>query len=221
MLAQELVSDLIPVTTVKETVQRVREHMTEWRVAHLPMADDSGYLGLLSETDLVTVVDPSRTVDTLPIQLLKVSVFDNQHIYEVIELISRYELTLLPVLNASNDYLGSIMLPSLVRHFNMLTAAGQPGAILVLSLAPQDYSPTILSRIIEENNAKMISLYTMPDPNGRELLVTIKVNTLETSSIIRTFDRYGYSVKSYHLANSQLDDFYRSRYEEFMKYMNI
>lgn len=221
MLAQELLSDLIPVTTAKETVGHIKEHMAEFRVAHLPVADESGYLGLISETDLSTIVDQSRTVDTLPIQLLKVSVFDNQHIYEVIELMARYELTLLPVLSVSNDYLGSILLPALVRRFNLLTAAGQPGAILVLSLAPQDYSPTILSRIIEENNAKMISLYTVPDQNGRELMVTIKVNTLETSSIIRTFDRYGYSVKSYYLANSQLDDFYRSRYEEFMKYMNI
>ena len=79
----------------------------------------------------------------------------------------------------------------------------------------------MLSRIIEDNQAKMISMYVIPDPNGRELLVTIKVNTQETSSMIRAFDRYGYTVKSYFQANSQLDDFYRSRYEEFMKYMNI
>jgi hypothetical protein len=152
---------------------------------------------------------------------LAVSVIENQHIYEVIDLVSRYGLTLLPVVTSAKDYNGSITLLSLVKNFSKLTAAGQPGAILVLSLALQDYSPTLLSRIIEDNNAKIISLYVIPDPNGRELTVTVKVNTQETSSMMRSFDRYGYTVKSYFLANSQLDDFYRSRYEELMKYMNI
>ncbi|MFA5814069.1 MAG: CBS domain-containing protein [Bacteroidales bacterium] len=221
MLAQDLVSNLIPAVTGSDTVSQVIDRMVEFRVAHLPVVDHGEYLGLISEKDVREFTDPSQLIGTQVINLLAISVIENQHVYEVIDLVSRYELTLLPVLTPGKEYKGSITLPSLVRNFSMLTAAGQPGAILVLSLALQDYSPTMLSRIIEDNNAKMISLYVIPDPNGRELTATIKVNTEETSSLMRSFDRYGYTVKSYFLANSQLDDFYRSRYEEFMKYMNI
>ena len=221
MLAQDLVSKSITPVTLSDTVSHVVERMVKFGVSHLPVVDQAEYLGLISDKDIREFADPGQLISSLLINLLAVSVIENQHVYEVIDLVSRYELTLLPVLTTGKEYKGSITLPSLVKNFSLLTAAGQPGAILVLSLAMQDYSPTMLSRIIEDNQAKMISLYVIPDPNGRELIVTIKVNTQETSSMIRAFDRYGYTVKSYFQANSQLDDFYRSRYEEFMKYMNI
>ncbi|MCX6224534.1 MAG: CBS domain-containing protein [Bacteroidia bacterium] len=221
MLAQDLVSNLIPPVKGSDTLSQVIELMAEYKVAHLPVVDQADYLGLVSEIVIREFADPSQLLSKHLMSLLAVSVIENQHVYEVIDLVSRYELTLVPVVTPEKEYTGSITLPLLVKNFSKLTAAGQPGAILVLSLALQDYSPTLLSRIIEDNNAKIISLYAIPDPNGRELEVTIKVNTQETSSMMRSFDRYGYTVKSYFLANSQLDDFYRSRYEELMKYMNI
>lgn len=221
MLAKDLVSTLIPSVTGSDTVRQVIQRMVEFRVSHLPVVDQADYLGLISEKDIREFTDPDQLIVTQLINLLAVSVNENQHVYEVIDLVSRFELTLLPVITSGKEYTGCITLPSLVRNFSLLTAAGQPGAILVLSLAMQDYSSTMLSKIIEDNNAKIMSLYVIPDSNGRELTVTIKVNTQETSSMIRSFDRYGYTVKSFFLANSQMEDFYRSRYEEFMKYMNI
>lgn len=221
MLAKDLVSVQIPAITGSDTVRQVLNRMIEFKVSHLPVVNQAEYLGLLAEKDIPEDLDPDGLLGSQSIQFLAVSVTENQHVYEVIDLMSRHELTLLPVLTTGKEYSGNITLPAMVRNFSLMTAAGQPGAILVLSLASQDYSPTLLSRIIEDNNAKIISLFVVPDANGRDLTVTLKVNTEETSSMMRSFDRYGYSVKSFFLDNNQLDDFYRSRYEEFMKYMNI
>jgi acetoin utilization protein AcuB len=221
MLAKDLISESIPAAAVTDTVSLVIDQMSMLRVAHLPVADYDGYLGLVSEKDLCDA-DASGTLgSSVAGSFLAVSAFENQHIYEVVDLISRFNLTLLPVLDQGKKYTGSITLPGLISRLSLLTAAGQPGAILVLSMASQDYSPNMISRIIEENNAKILSLYAVNDPNGHELTVTVKINTQDTSSIMRSFDRYGFSVTSHFLANSQLDDFYRSRYEELMKYMNI
>jgi acetoin utilization protein AcuB len=221
MLALDLVSDLIPAVTASDTVGQAIERMVEFKVSHLPVVDQAEYLGLLSENDIREFADPGQLIGADLTRLLAVSALADQHLFEVVELVSRYGLTLLPVLSSDKEYKGNITLPALVKSFSLLTAAGQPGALLVLTLAVQDYSPTLLSRIIEDNNAKIISLYVISDSNGRDLTVTIKVNTQETSSMMRSFDRYGYTVKSSFMGNSQLDDFYRSRYEEFMKYMNI
>ncbi len=221
MLAKDLVAYFIPPVTETDSVKQILDRMTELKISHLPVVMNAAYQGIIAESDLGVFPDQEVIINSKSIEFINVSVIEDQHIYEVIDLVSRYNLTLIPVLSATGEYKGSITLPVLVRNFSSLTAAGEPGAILVLNIAPQDYSPNIISRIIEENNAKMISLYMIQDPNNPELTVTIKINTQETSSIIRSFDRYGYSVKSYFLANSQLDDFYRSRYEEFMKYMNI
>jgi CBS domain-containing protein len=221
MLAKDLVIDYVPVITGSDTFDQVIDQMVLFKVGHLPMVVEDQYRGLISEKDIKDLTGKDQTIGSRTLDLLLVSITENQHVYEVIDLIARYDLSVLPVLGSDSEYLGSITLPSLVKTFNILTAAGQPGAILVFNLAMQDYSPTLLSRIIEDNNAKIMSLYTVPDPNGRELLVTIKVNTQEISSMMRSFDRFGYQVKSHYMASSQLDDFYRSRYEEFMNYMNI
>lgn len=221
MLAKDLVSDVIPAVKDSDTVKLALDLMNEFRVSHLPVVGPSGYAGLLSESELRDLNDETRQLDLEKMNCLNLSVLENQHIYEVIDVIARWGLTLLPVITPTMEYRGSILLPALVSIFSTLTAAGQPGAILVIGLSPLDYSPNILARIIEENNAKIMSMYAVPDPDGRNLSVTIKVNTQETSSIMRSMDRYGYSVRSYYMADSQLDDFYRSRYEEFMKYMNI
>lgn len=221
MLAKELVSTLIPTVTGTDTVGQVIKWMEKFRVSHLPLTDKKDYLGLLAEGDILEYSDQCQLKDVRTMNILNVSVVEDQHIYEVIDLISRYELSLLPVVTPEKKLVGSITLLPLIKSLGSLTAAGQPGAVLVLSLAVQDYSPTMLSRIIEENNAKIISLYLVPDQNGHDVTITIKVNTQETSSILRSFDRYGYTVKSSFMTSSQLDDFYRSRYEEFMNYMNI
>lgn len=221
MLAKQLVSDTIPAVTESDSIRRIAERMTALKIKHLPVLHLDEYSGLISEKDIFQVDQPDQELGVCSVNLLSISVLENQHVYEVIDLIARYGLTILPVVNASMQYTGSITLMSLVANLNLLTGAGQPGAILVLSLSVRDYSPTLLARIIEDNQAKMISLYVVPDSNGQDLTVTIKVNTQETSSMVRSFERYGYTVQSSFLTNSQMDDFYRARYEEFMKYMNI
>ncbi|MDD4644656.1 MAG: CBS domain-containing protein [Bacteroidales bacterium] len=221
MLAKELASENIPLVTGSDSVSQVIKYMTEFRVAHLPVVDHEEYLGMISENEITEIANPDQTIDLQSIRLLMISVVETQHVYEVIDLISTYNLTLLPVLTIDKKYSGCITIPVLIKQFRDLTAAGEPGAIFELNFAVQDYSPTLLSRMIEDNHAKILSLYVVTDPNGRDVTVTVKINTQETSSIMRSFERYGLSVKSTFLTNSQLDDFYRSRYEELMKYMNI
>jgi len=221
MQAKELASANIPVVTLTDSVVQVLEHMTRLKVSHLPVVSQSDYLGLVLEKDLTAVADPHACLDSKDVHLLSLSVLETQHFFEIIDLVSSYELTLVPVLTKERQYAGCITMQSIVKHLSDLVAAGQPGAILELDLSLQDYSPTLISRIVEDNNAKIINLLASSNPDGRTLMVTIKVNTEETSSIIRSFDRYGLSVRSSYLANSKLDDFYRSRFEEFMKYMNM
>jgi CBS domain-containing protein len=221
MLAADLITDTIAAVSETDTVQAVLNRMSTLLVSQLPVSIESRYAGLVTRQEIETAVLTDETVGSSKVAYLPVSVSGTQHIYEVIDAVSRHNLSLLPVVTESGEYQGSILLPGLLKQVGTITSAGEHGAIMVLLLALQDYSPAMLARIIEENNAKIISLFAVPDPNGKDITVTIKINTQETSSIIRTFDRYGFPVKTHFLADNQLDDFYRTRYEEFMNYMNI
>ncbi len=221
MLALDLVSNLIPLVSVQDTVAQVLNWMDLYRVAHLPVSDGARYLGLVSEPDMLSHPNPEMPLDTIGLNLINVYVTDNQHVFEVVDRVASNNLTLIPVLNPAKEYVGSISLPDLVRNISLITSAGVPGTLLQINMPDRDYSLTSIARIIEENRAKVLNLNVMAIPESLDISLTIKINTTEAGSIIRSLERFGYSVKTYFLDDSQLDDFYRSRYEEFMKYMDI
>jgi CBS domain-containing protein len=221
MIARDLVTDIIPLASVADSVADVLGWMDLYRVTHLPIGDSSGYLGLISESDLLGLPDQTRKLESCLPHLEMIYASEQPHVFEVIEEFASHRLTLLPVLSESKQYIGSITLAELVQKFSLLTSSGQPGAILVLTMAARDYSLASLSRIIEENNARILSLFVSPAPESTEIQVTIKINTTEVIAITRSLERFGYVVRSYFLDNETIDDFYRTRYEELMNYMNF
>ena len=51
--------------------------------------------------------------------------------------------------------------------------------------------------------------------------VTLKINRTDLSSIVQTFERYNYEIKSTYMEDEEMDLFYNNRFEEFMRYLNI
>ncbi|HSO77729.1 MAG TPA: hypothetical protein VLQ76_04125, partial [Bacteroidales bacterium] len=58
-------------------------------------------------------------------------------------------------------------------------------------------------------------------PESTSLEITLKVNTVNLASIIKTFERYSYEVTTWVSENDELDRFYTDRYNMLMKYLNI
>lgn len=221
MVAKELISDDIPSVKTSDTGEQVLGWMDTFRISHLPIVSNSEFLGLISDNDIYALDDLGRALRNFNMSLFSPFVNESQHIYEVIELVSRLKLTAVPVVRDGGEYLGVISLHNLVYQLAKLTGADQPGSILVFEMTPHDYSLTEIGRIVEENNAKVISAYVVSQTDSMILEVTIKVNTTDMSGIIRSFERYNYSIKASFFEDDKLDSMYRSRYEEFMKYLNI
>jgi hypothetical protein len=97
----------------------------------------------------------------------------------------------------------------------------QPGGIIVLELIERDYSLSQIAQIIESNNVKVLSMYITSPPDSTKLEVTLKVNTGDLGSVIRTFERYNYEVKTWVTNNDSMDSFYSERFDLLMKYLNI
>ena len=97
----------------------------------------------------------------------------------------------------------------------------QPGGIIVLELIERDYSLSQIAQIVESNNIKVLSMYITSPPESTKLEVTLKVNTGDLVSVIRTFERYNYEVKTWVTTNDSMDRFYSERFDLLMKYLNI
>jgi len=81
--------------------------MVEFRIRHLPIVNEDQFLGLLSEDDYVAEPDLQAPVGALALQLVNPYVLEDQHIYDVIRLFHERKLTVVPVLDARQNYLGA------------------------------------------------------------------------------------------------------------------
>jgi acetoin utilization protein AcuB len=221
MIAKELISDLIPVLHTSDSGRKALHFMETFRVSHLPIVNNKEFLGLISDSDIYNLSTTEEPIGNYSLSLFSPFVFEDQHIYEVIALASKLKLTIIPVLNRENEYLGSVLLSDLAGWFSMLTGVGQPGGIITLVVHINDYSLSEIARIVESNNARILSVYIFNHEGSFVTDVTIKVNTTEITSILQTFERYNYRVRATFMEDDELSKMLVTRYEEFMKYLNI
>lgn len=96
----------------------------------------------------------------------------------------------------------------------------EPGSILVLVMNTHDYSLTQIARIVEENNAKVLSSYITSLPDSTEIEVTIKISADNIDRIMQTFSRYDYTIKASFQKGKFQDDL-KKRYDELINYLKM
>jgi flagellar hook assembly protein FlgD len=126
-----------------------------------------------------------------------------------------------PVLDENSHYRGSITYNEIISQMASLASIEQPGGLVILQVLERDYSMSRISQIIESNDARILSMYITSKPESTSLEITLKVNTVNLASIIKTFERYSYEVTTWVTENDELDRFYTDRYNMLMKYLNI
>ena len=221
MLAENLISDVIPSVKSSENGQKALNWMDLFRVSHIPVVDDSKYLGLVSD---VLIYDLNLLEEPIEKELDKLDTthaHKDQHIFEVAMVMYKLKISVLPVVDADHNYIGAITLYDLARRFSHLFSLQEIGGVIVLEMNVNDYSLVQISQIVENNGGKVLSSFLDRKPGTSNLDVILKLDKEELSPIIQAFTRFGYNIKDVYLDNSMLSDLYDDRYDQFMKYMNI
>jgi len=220
MRAEELISEIIPPLKFTETGEKAMDWMNELRVSHLPVVNGTEYVGLISENDVYDMIDPSQRLCDRFTNLPKPFIYAERHVYEVMKIIADLKITVVPVLDKENNYLGCTDLLYLMSQITAVNSIKEPGSILVLVMSKHDYSLTQIARIVEENNAKVLSSYITSLPDSTEIEVTIKINTGNIDRILQTFNRYDYTIKASFQKGKFQDDLKR-RYDELINYLKM
>ena len=110
--------------------------------------------------------------------LIKPFVRFNQPVFEVVKLISQDKLTIVPVLDASSNYIGLITLPDILRHYSDSGIFDDAAGVIVLEVGAKNYSISEIARLIEDENARILSLYITPNAENETIDLTIKINQL-------------------------------------------
>jgi predicted transcriptional regulator len=221
MVAKDLISEVIPSLKTSDLGQTALNWMEIFRISHLPIVNNQEFLGLISDADIYDMNQPDEPIGNHALTLLKPFVTSEQHMFEVIGLAARLKLTVIPVLDSNQFYKGVITTNDLIRHIAEMSSMDQPGAIIVLEIIERDYTLSQIAQIVESNNIKVLSMYVTSPPESTKLEITLKLNSNDLSSVIRTFERYNYEVRTWVASSDSIDQFYQERFDLLMKYLNI
>jgi acetoin utilization protein AcuB len=145
----------------------------------------------------------------------------DQHLFEVIRLVHSPKLSLIPVLDAKENYLGCITQSKLLEEMAEVGSLKQPGGIIVLQMNEIDYSLHEIARIVESNDAKILSSCTRTFTDSTRIELTLKLNKIDVSSVIQTFNRFDYQIVAFFTDENNYDDMLKDRFDALMNYLSI
>jgi CBS domain-containing protein len=219
VLNKDLISATIPTLNLSDTVLQALDLMQEFHVVHLPVVAEDKYLGLVFEDDLMNT-DDRVALQTIETHFSKVAVRANSHFIEAVQILNDYNLSLVPVIDKENEFLGSIAAIDLLKELGKTTGASEPGGIIVLEMEQRNFSFSELSKLVETNDAQITQLNSYWDNNTSSFFVAIKINKFEISDIVATFQRYDYHIK-YYFGEELYENELRNNYDHLMNYLNI
>ncbi len=220
MLAEELIVDNIPPLKPSDTGETALNWMDDFKVKNLCVVENQQYLGTISENDILSITDIGESLSKHKEMFNPVYVKQSQHIFEVVKVVNDHQLSIIPVLNEHEQYIGAITIAQLMNIIADMPVANGPGGIIVLELNYNDYSLAHISSIIEENDTKILGTFVTSHPDSTKIQLTIKVNNIDIASIIASLQRHEYVITFFNQSSDAGVDL-RDRFDSFMKYMNI
>jgi acetoin utilization protein AcuB len=221
MIAEELINHLIPSLKLTDNAQKAIVWMEELRTNQLPVIDKGEFKGLISEEIIFENNNISKSVAEYELFAHECFVYGYQHFFDVIKLSNEFKVEIVAVLDENNRYMGVIALSDTLSALAQTAAIQSAGGIIVLSLNQTDYSMAEIGRLIESDNAKILSCFVMPDMmDPAKIKLTLKINKSDLSRIIATLERFSYKVIAQFQHPSMITN-EKERIDILMKYLNI
>jgi predicted transcriptional regulator len=218
MMASAFIDPSIVPLKISDSVAVAIDFFKEFSVRQLPVVQDNICIGILSLDEIEEELADIPVLDFINLNYSFASNYD--HIYEVMRAISEQSLTLFPIIDENNNYLGCITLASLFKNYINCAAFSQPGSIVVLEMDKKNYSLAEIARIVESENKVILSSLLSSNGESDRLEITLKLNSAQIQNLLSTFERFGYNIKAT-FDEEDVKDTLKNRYESLMTYLNV
>lgn len=212
-----ITNDFRPIDS-HDTIAAVKAFFVQKSFSHFPVVDEDVYIGSVSAID----VDTFKNSEEL---------LHYRHTFEgfyarttmiwldILQLFSRNETNLVPILDESNKYVGYYEILDIMKLFNETPFLKEEGGIIVIEKGILDYSIGQIVQIVETNNGKVLGLL-VSEASADTVKVTVKTALGSMNEILQTFRRYNYEVISEHQEDNYLKNL-KERSDYLDKYLNI
>lgn len=221
MQAYEFINNLIPPLKPTDKAKMALSWMEEIRTNVLPVIENSAFLGFLTDDQIYTKNKPESKIAKLDLICPACFVYLDKHIYDVIKVSSEFDINMVAVIDRDKKYLGVVTMEDAIGAFADTLSIQSHGAVLVLSMYMTDYSLFEIARIIESENAKILSSFISNDPlDDSKIKLTLKLDKTELRHIKATLERFGFKIlDQYQEENNLSED--QERIDNLFRFLNI
>ena len=118
-----------------------------------------------------------------------------------------------------NNQVEKLLKPLALEQFTELSEI--ENSLIILEIPSKDYFLTEIARIVESNNAHVIALSVFPISGNAELLVSLKLDISDLTSVLRSFERFNYKVVYYYMKADEVTDIQQERLDELLYYLDM
>ena len=192
--------------------------MEEHKISHVPVVDENNkFIGLIDELSIINMNNIQHPLSSMKKNMKNIFLVENAHIFQSIQTLTSHLLSIIPIVDENHMYLGYIDQIDIIQKIGLSHTNYDNLNIIVISLHKKDYVLSEISRLIEENNGKIITLWQ--EITNDKINVHLALSCIKCDIIIKTLERYEYNITqtfSSDYTSNTLDD----RFESFINYLN-
>ncbi len=193
--------------------------MDEGKLSYFPVLNGNTYCGLISDLDIYELENLGVKIVDRRDLLKDLYIYNSQTLFEATSIILDNSLDILPVVDKNKKYLGVLTVNKLLEAYSTYTAANQQGDVIQIVLNYNDLYISEISRIIENEDARIINLFLVPISESTQVRLIIKLNKMGLCRVVKALERYDYKVEYFYqyMAEEDLSD----NYGMLMKYLSM
>jgi acetoin utilization protein AcuB len=220
MKATELIDTRLVAAKPEEKIRDAAIRFLSQNLGHIPVVEKDHLVGLLSVESMIE----DNLLDRDCSYALKPGPIPQTHpkasLAQIFGPMQGKHLSVLPVVNQDEIYLGSISNYSWLNLLQEAPSLLSDGGIMILKMGLHDYMPSQIARIVESENARLIHL-SCGDPDvDLNVLVMIKVNLTHLEGLRSAMERFQYEVTQV-IQSDEMDEFLHDRWKNLENYLNI
>ncbi len=219
MSMTRLIAPLVPTLSLSDTGTRALALMEENKLTQLPVVSDDNFVALVQEDDLIDWNTPDSELSEAHFLTDKNAILSSAHPYEALRALTQMNLDVLPVVDFEQRYLGAVTKESLLKYISESNGYEATGGIIVLEIAPHNYSLYQIARICENEDVTILNSQVYTTPEGM-LEVTLKTNRTALEAVVSSFERHEYRVKEVFGDQKNMEDV-MGKYNLLMNYLNM
>ena len=210
----------VPLFTPSSTYKEANAFLQASGYAILPITqEDNTYIGNILAEDIEC--EEYQNIEELLYLTEKAALINDRDysIPEVLSLLYKYDLNILPVISPENQLIGIVKKQEIQDYWQNTHFAQSHGIYIYLAKAEKNLSIAQVAQIVESNDAKLYGLIQVEQVE-HYIHLLIKTDGVNTSKILDDFRRFDYNVLNQLDQDEYLNDL-KEKADYLNKYLNI